>query len=81
MAELNCPYYTVPGNHDIKGEGADYYRSRLATGDYFFDYAGYRFIFMDSALMTLSEAQLELSLIHIYTCRNLPQGRKGRCER
>lgn len=59
MAELNCPYYTVPGNHDIKGEGADYYRSRLATGDYFFDYAGYRFIFMDSALMTLSEAQLE----------------------
>ncbi len=59
MAGSNCPYYTVPGNHDIKGEGAGYYRSRLAPADYSFDYAGCRFIFMDSSLMTLSEAQLE----------------------
>jgi len=29
MQKLNCPYYTIPGNHDVKGNGIDYYRKYL----------------------------------------------------
>lgn len=58
MAELNCPYYTVLGNHDIRGGGALYYRSRLAPEEYCFDYGGFRFVFLDSSSLGLSDAQL-----------------------
>ena len=58
MAALVCPYYTVPGNHDIRGEGAQHYRSRLSPEDYYFDYGGFRFIFVDSSSLGLTDAQL-----------------------
>ena len=58
MAALNYPYYSVPGNHDIRGEGAQYYRSRLSPEDYYFDYGGFRFIFVDSSSLGLTDAQL-----------------------
>lgn len=58
MAALHCPYYTVVGNHDLRGDGAIYYRSRLAPEEYYFDYGGFRFIFVDSASLGLTGAQL-----------------------
>lgn len=59
MAALNCPYYTVPGNHDIRGEGAECYRSLLGPVDYHFDLGGYRFVFADNAALDLAEEQLD----------------------
>lgn len=58
MVGLNCPYYTVPGNHDVKGEGADYYRRNLSPEYYSFDYGGFRFIFLDSSSLGLDAGQL-----------------------
>lgn len=57
MQALECPYYAVPGNHDIREKGFDHFSSRLGPVDYHFDYGGYRFIFADSAAMDFSEAQ------------------------
>lgn len=59
MAALDCPYYAVPGNHDVREKGADYYRSRLGPVDYHFDYGGYRFIFADSSALDLAGSQLD----------------------
>lgn len=58
MAALNCPYYTVPGNHDVKGDGAAYYRRNLSPEHYYFDYHGFRFLFLDSSSMGLDARQL-----------------------
>ncbi|HHV33994.1 MAG TPA: hypothetical protein GXX59_00195 [Syntrophomonadaceae bacterium] len=58
MAALNCPYYTVPGNHDVKGDGVDYYRSNLGPEYYYFDYSGCRFFFLDSSSLGIDDAQL-----------------------
>lgn len=58
MAALNCPYYTVPGNHDVKGEGSVYYCQNLSPEYYYFDYSGFRFCFLDSSSMGIDAEQL-----------------------
>ncbi|NLA12220.1 MAG: hypothetical protein GX883_08855 [Firmicutes bacterium] len=58
MAALECPYYPVMGNHDVRGEGAEHYCSYLAPAEYRFDYGGFRFLFTDSSRMGYSREQL-----------------------
>lgn len=58
MAHLQCPYYPVMGNHDVREGGAKYYTSMLASEEYWFDYGGFRFVFADSSSMYYTEAQL-----------------------
>ncbi|NLN21607.1 MAG: hypothetical protein GX188_06345 [Syntrophomonadaceae bacterium] len=58
MMELNCPYYTIPGNHDVKGDGIDYYRKNLGPEYYSFDYRGSRFFLLDSSSMGMDDEQL-----------------------
>lgn len=58
MMELNCPYYTIPGNHDVKGDGIDYYRKNLGPEYYSFDYRGSRFFLLDSSSMGMDDEQV-----------------------
>jgi predicted phosphodiesterase len=57
MEALECPYYAVPGNHDIREGGFDHYSSLLGPVDYHFDYGGYRFVFADSSALDFTESQ------------------------
>lgn len=58
MAALECPWYTVPGNHDVKGQDREYYSSRFGPLNYYFDYGGYRFIFLDTSSLDIDREQL-----------------------
>jgi hypothetical protein len=58
MAFLNIPYYTVPGNHDVKWDGLALYQKLLAPPVYYFDYFDLRLIFLDSSLLGLGQEQL-----------------------
>lgn len=58
MQKLNCPYYTIPGNHDVKGNGIDYYRKYLGPEYYSFVYRGSRFFLLNSSSMGMDAEQL-----------------------
>jgi len=58
LQHLAIPCYTVPGNHDIKGNGAMLYQNLLAPSFHYFDYRGLRLVFLDSSTLELGEAQL-----------------------
>lgn len=58
MLKLNCPYYTIPGNHDVKGDGIQYYCSNFSPKYYSFDYRGSQFILLDSSSMGMDDEQL-----------------------
>jgi predicted phosphodiesterase len=58
MAALNCPYYTIPGNHDVKGDGIEYYCRNFSPEYYSFDYRGIQFILLDSTSMGMDDEQL-----------------------
>jgi len=57
MAELDCPYFTVPGNHDTRNDGYDLYTRTLAPAYHGFRLGGYRFLFLDSSRMGLDDQQ------------------------
>ncbi|HHY93574.1 MAG TPA: hypothetical protein GX513_00990 [Firmicutes bacterium] len=52
------PYYTVPGNHDVRGNGATLYRKELAPPCCSFTYGGHDFVFLDSSELRLDEDEL-----------------------
>jgi predicted phosphodiesterase len=53
------PVYTTVGNHDVKNEGAVEYTSRLGPMEYYFDYGGMRFAFIDTSDLNFTEAQAD----------------------
>ncbi len=59
MAELKHPYYAVPGNHDIRGDGSDIYMQHFGPMEHYFDYRSHRFIFVDTSAATLTSSQLD----------------------
>lgn len=58
MKSLPVPFYTVPGNHDVKNGGMEFYRNNLAPEYYQFSYHGYNFVFLNSSAMTLNDEQM-----------------------
>ncbi|OEF95913.1 metallophosphoesterase [Desulfuribacillus alkaliarsenatis] len=57
MDKLQVPYYTVPGNHDVRSNGREIYQETLAPLYYQFELGDARYIFLDTADFTLSEEQ------------------------
>lgn len=57
MENLNIPYYTVPGNHDVRTNGLKYYQDLFAPAQYYFDYHNLRFIFLDNSSLGLDNEQ------------------------
>jgi len=57
MQELQVPYYTVPGNHDTRLNGRDIYQNTLAPFYYSFEFGNYRYVFMDTAELTVDQQQ------------------------
>jgi predicted phosphodiesterase len=77
MAKLQIPWYSVPGNHDVRYDGLRFYDSNLAPSRYYFDWAGIRFLFLDSSSLgfpannmawlreTLAQGQDALLFMHV----------------
>lgn len=57
MSNLEVPFYTVPGNHDVRGEGKELYQRYLSPLDQYFDFGEYRFVFLDSSSMGIKPEQ------------------------
>jgi len=57
---LRMPWYAVPGNHDVKGEGRATY-ARLIRKDAYYSFVqkGYRFIALDSSSGSIDAAQAD----------------------
>lgn len=52
------PVFTTPGNHDTKNYGPEGYISRFGPENYYFDYGGVRFAFVDSSDENITPAQI-----------------------
>jgi Icc protein len=48
MQDLNYPYLTVIGNHDVVANGSDAYRKMFGALDYSFEYGPNKFIFINT---------------------------------
>jgi predicted phosphodiesterase len=59
MAALNVPFYTVPGNHDVRGRGADRYRALFGPMQHSFTAGRYRFILADTSDLGTDSHRLE----------------------
>ena len=59
MAKLQCPYYPVLGNHDVKFHGREIFQEIYGPLHHCFDQGEWRFIFLDSSSHGLDEDQLE----------------------
>jgi hypothetical protein len=57
-ARLAVPYYTVLGNHDIKGDGRQLYNRLLAPNYYDFVWGNSQFLVLDDADGYIDDAQL-----------------------
>lgn len=51
---LTIPYFAVPGNHDIRGSGKDIFDDNFGVPNRYFDYRGWRLIFLDTSSLGLS---------------------------
>lgn len=49
LEKLNVPVYTIPGNHDVHGEGRKFYNQLLGPDYYSFNYGGCRFLMLDNS--------------------------------
>lgn len=56
IGKLESPIYISPGNHDRMGN-ATVFQTRFGTGDYYFDYGGWRFISIDTSMQNINESQ------------------------
>lgn len=50
VKKLNVPYFTVIGNHDYRSNGGLIFREMFGSTNYYFDYAGYRFVCFDDVV-------------------------------
>jgi predicted phosphodiesterase len=57
--ESAVPVYTTPGNHDVKADDDNEYRSRLGPPEYDFEYCGVRFAVVDSSDLNISAGQID----------------------
>ncbi|MDW7672413.1 MAG: metallophosphoesterase [Bacillota bacterium] len=58
MSVLEIPWFAVPGNHDVRGEGMAHFEQRIAPREHGFDLGGYQFLFMDTSSLNMTERQL-----------------------
>lgn len=58
MAALNCPFYAVPGNHDVCGAGRDLFQQLFGPLNKTFSWAEYNFILLDSSDHTVDRQRL-----------------------
>lgn len=59
MEQLEIPYFTVPGNHDVRNEGLERYQQYLAPAYHSFLLKDHKFIFLDTSLLGMDTAQQE----------------------
>jgi predicted phosphodiesterase len=45
MTALEIPWFAVPGNHDVRGEGMTHFERLIGPREYGFDLGGYQFLF------------------------------------
>jgi 3',5'-cyclic AMP phosphodiesterase CpdA len=57
MAVLAVPWFSVPGNHDVRGEGLALYEQLLAPRYYRFEHQSYTWLFLDNSPLGLDESQ------------------------
>ena len=58
VGRAGLAYLTVPGNHDVRGDGLATYERELAPRDYAVEVAGWRLVFVDTSSLEVDEAQL-----------------------
>lgn len=58
-ANLKAPFIMSPGNHDIKNNGAKYYRNYFGPGSYSFDHGRIHFIVLDTSMEQVSSSDYE----------------------
>jgi serine/threonine-protein phosphatase CPPED1 len=51
LRKIEVPYKTVPGNHDVHDDDMGAYRAAFGEDFYSFDFAGFRFLALNSQLM------------------------------
>lgn len=59
MEGLDIPWYAVPGNHDVRGEGAQLFQQHIGPLSYDFQLGNFRFVMLDTSDLGISEEQLE----------------------
>lgn len=48
--KLKVPYFTIIGNHDYRSNGGRIFRKMFGSTNFYFDYAGYRFVCFDDVV-------------------------------
>jgi serine/threonine-protein phosphatase CPPED1 len=59
MEKLVIPYYTVPGNHDVRDDGGQVYQEFFGPLVHSFLYGEQKYILMDSSAMGVGREQLD----------------------
>lgn len=59
MEGLNIPWYAVPGNHDVRGEGTLLFQQLIGPLNHDFQLGDFRFVLLDTSGLGISEEQLE----------------------
>lgn len=59
MSQLEIPYFAVPGNHDVRGEGLQIYQNLLAPRFYSFQLEDIHFLLLDTSLLGVDSTQRE----------------------
>ncbi|MCL5773043.1 MAG: metallophosphoesterase [Firmicutes bacterium] len=49
LEKLDVPVYTIPGNHDVHGDGRKFYNKLLGPDYYSFTYGGCQFLMLDNS--------------------------------
>jgi hypothetical protein len=53
LSALGVPCFAVPGNHDVRDSDSDLFQARFGQPNRYFDYAGWRVVFLDTSSLGL----------------------------
>lgn len=59
MQQLQIPWFSVPGNHDVRGDGLALYEQYLAPRYYTVDMGAWRLLLMDTSLLGMDREQTQ----------------------
>ncbi|MEN1759671.1 MULTISPECIES: metallophosphoesterase family protein [Anoxynatronum] len=74
MEALTIPWYAVPGNHDVRGDGMAYFESLIGPRETGFQLGDFKFLLLDTSSLNMTGEQLsrlEAQLNHVKDTQQL----------